>query len=144
MLAPHPDGVPLDRLLHPQRRVAGAHRMVLVGEWRPEQRHDAVAHDLVHRPFVAVHRLHHVLQDGVQELAGFLRVAVGEQLHRALEVGEEYCHLLALVLQGRLRRQDLLGEVLGRVGLGGRRTSRGGAASDDGLAALEAETRPSG
>ena len=41
-----------------------------------------------------------------------------EQLHRALEVGEEHGDLLALALEGALRGEDLLGEVLGGVGLG--------------------------
>jgi hypothetical protein len=43
-----------------------------------------------------VHRLHHPFEDGVEERARLLGVAVGEQLHRALEIGEEHGHLLAL------------------------------------------------
>ena len=38
-----------------QRRVAGAHRMVLMRDRRAEQRHDAVAHDPVDGALVAVH-----------------------------------------------------------------------------------------
>ena len=115
--AEHALGVPLHRLLHPQRRVARAHGVVLVGERRAEQRHDPVAHDLVDGALVAVDGLHHVLEHRVEELARLLGIAVGEQLHRALEVGEEDGDLLALALQGRLGGEDLLGEVLGRVGL---------------------------
>ena len=118
----------LTRLLHPERRVARPHRVVLVGEGRAEERHDPVAHDLVHGALVAVDGLHHVLEHRVQELARLLRIAVGEQLHRALEVGEEDGDLLALALQGGLRGEDLLGEVLGGVGIG-RRELRGRAAS---------------
>ena len=73
--------------------------MILVGERRAKQRHDAVAHHLVHRALVAVHGLHHALEHGVEELARLLGVAVGEQLHRALEVGEEHGDLLALAFQ---------------------------------------------
>jgi hypothetical protein len=40
-------GVLRQRAVHAQRRVAGAHGMVLVGHRRAEQRQDAVAHDLV-------------------------------------------------------------------------------------------------
>src|SRR5207249_12280400 len=47
-------GVALDRLLHPERRVARAHGMVLVRHRRSEERHDSVAQDLVHRPLVAM------------------------------------------------------------------------------------------
>ena len=92
--------------------------MVLVGERRAEQRHDPVAHDLVDGALVAVDGLHHPLEHGIEELPRLLGVAVGEQLHRALEVGEEHGDLLALALEGGLRGEDLLGEVLGGVGLG--------------------------
>jgi hypothetical protein len=46
----HVLAVLLDRFLHPQRRIARAHRVILVGDRRSEQRHDPVAHHLVHRP----------------------------------------------------------------------------------------------
>ena len=74
--------------------------MVLVGEGRAEERHDPVAHDLVDRALVAVDGLHHPFQDGIEELPRLLGVPVGEELHRALEVGEEHRHLLALALEG--------------------------------------------
>ena len=108
------------RFLHPERRVARPHGVVLVGERGAEERHDPVAHHLVDGALVAVDGLHHVLEDRIKELPRLLGVAVGEQLHGALEVGEEHRDLLALALQGGLRGQDLLGEVLGGVGLGER------------------------
>jgi hypothetical protein len=81
-------GILLHRLLHPQRRIARPHRMVLVGQRRAEERHDAVTHDLVHGPLVAVDGPHHELEDRVEELASFLGITVGEELHRALEVSK--------------------------------------------------------
>ena len=81
-------GVALHRACIAQRRVAGPHRVVLMGQRRTEQRHDAVAHHLVHGALVAVDSFHHAFEHRVEELPGLLRVAVGEQLHRALEVGE--------------------------------------------------------
>ena len=128
-----------DGLLHPQGRVAGPHGVVLVGERRAEQRHDPIAHDLVDGALVAVHGLHHPFQHGIEQLARLLGVAIGEQFHRALEVGEEHGDLLALALQGGLGGEDLLGEVLWGVRLRGRRTNRGRRASGDRVAALEAE-----
>ena len=110
--------VPAHRLLHAQRGVAGAHRVVLVGERRAEERHDAVAHHLVHGALVAVHRLHHPLEHRIEQAARLLGIPIGEQLHRALEIGEQHRDLLALALEGVARGQDLLGEVLGGVGLG--------------------------
>ena len=104
--------------LHVERGVARPHGVVLVGERRAEERHDPVAHDLVDGALVAVDGLHHPLEHGIEELARLLGVAVGQQLHRALEVGEQHGDLLALALEGALRGEDLLGEVLGGVGLG--------------------------
>ena len=49
---------------------------------------------------------------GSRSLARLLGIAVGEQLHRALEVGEEDRDLLALAFEGGLGGEDLLGEVL--------------------------------
>ena len=115
--ATHLLGVATHGGLHVERRIAGSHRMVLVGERRAEEGHDPVAHDLVDRALVAVDGLHHPLEDGVEELARLLGVAVGEELHRALQVGEEHRDLLALAFEGGLRGEDLLGEVLRRVGL---------------------------
>ena len=112
MRAEDPLRVLRDRLLHPQRRVARPHRVVLVGERRAEERHDAVAHDLVDRALVAVDGLHHPLEHRVEELPRLLGVAVGEQLHRALEVGEEDRDLLALAFEGGLGVEDAFGEVL--------------------------------
>jgi hypothetical protein len=58
-----------------------------------------------------MNRLHHVLEDGIEELARLLGIAVREQLHRSSEVGEEHRDLLALALQRGLRGEDLLGQV---------------------------------
>ena len=91
-----------DGLLHPECRVASPHGVVLVGERRAEEGHDAVAHHLVDGAFVAVDGLHHSLEHRVEELARLLGIAVGEQLHGALEVGEEHGDLLALAFQSRL------------------------------------------
>ena len=99
-----------------QGGVTGAHGVVLVGHGRPKQRHDAVAHDLVYRALVAVHRGHQVLQDRVEDLPGFLGVAVGDQLQGALQVGKQHRDLLTLAFQVAARRQNLLGQVRWRVG----------------------------
>ena len=133
-------GVSLDRLLHPQGRVARADRVILVGNGGPEQRHDAVAHHLVHRPLVAVDGLHHEFKHRIKDLAGLFGIAVGEEFHRALEVGEEHGHLLALAFQGTLGGEDLLGEVLGGVGPG-RGEARLWSSPGYGMCTLRAELR---
>jgi hypothetical protein len=106
-----------ESLLHPERGVARAHGVVFVGNRRAEQRHDAVTHDLVHGALVAMHGFHHEFEDGVEDIARLLGVAIREQLHRALEVGEEHGHLLPLALQGSPGGENAFGEVLRRVGL---------------------------
>jgi hypothetical protein len=93
--------------------------VVLVGDRRAEERHDPVAHDLIDGALIAVNRLHHAFEDGVEEFARLLGVAVGEQLHRALEVGEENRDLLPLAFEGDLGGEDPLGEVLGGVAIRG-------------------------
>jgi hypothetical protein len=50
------------RRLHGEGSVTRPHRMVFMGNGRPEQGHDVVPHDLVHRPLVAVHGRHHLFQ----------------------------------------------------------------------------------
>jgi hypothetical protein len=72
--------IAVDGLLHGECGIAGSHGVILVSEGRAEERHDAIAHDLVDSTLVTVHRLHHALDDGIQELARLLGVAVGEQL----------------------------------------------------------------
>jgi len=84
--------------------------VVLLRQRRSEQGHDAIAHHLVDRAVVVMDRLHHALQDRVEKLAGLLRVAIRQQLHRALEIGEQHRDLLAFALH-----QDSLRQVLGCV-----------------------------
>ena len=47
--------------------------MIFVGHRRTKQGHDAVAQDLIHRPFIAVDGVHHVAEGGIQEGLGLLR-----------------------------------------------------------------------
>src|SRR4029450_5697354 len=100
-----------------QGRVTGPHGVVLMSDRGAKQRHNAIAHDLVHGALIAVHGFHHALQDRIEELPGLLRVTVGQQLHGTLQVCEEHGNLLALAFQGRTRGEDLFGEVARRVGL---------------------------
>ena len=86
--------------------------MVLMRNRRPKQGHNAIAHDLVHGPLIAVHGGHHSFQHGVEELAGLLGVAVSQQFHRALQVGKEDRHLLALAFEDGFGGEDFLDQIL--------------------------------
>ena len=92
--------------------------MIFVGHRGAEERHNAIAHDLVHRAFVAVHGVHHGVQGRVEERLGLFRVEVADQLGGAFQVGKQHGDLLAFAFQGALGRQDLLGEIRGGVGEG--------------------------
>jgi hypothetical protein len=74
----HLVAIPRHGLLHVQRRITRPHRMIFMGDGRAKQRHNAIAHDLIARPLIAVHGLQHQRQDRVEELTGFLGVAVGQ------------------------------------------------------------------
>ncbi len=99
-----------------QRRIAGPLRMILVGDRRAEQRHDAVAGVLVDRALEAMHPVGEDLEEAVEDLVPIFRVELLGQIHRALHVGEQHRHLLPLAFESGLRLQDLFGEVLGSVG----------------------------
>ena len=60
---------------------------------------------------------HHPFEHRVEKLARFLGISVGEQLHRALHVAKQNADLLPFTFEGGLRSEDLLGEMLGGVGL---------------------------
>ena len=60
--------VALQDALHAQGRMHGPLGMVLMGNRGAEERHDAVAQELVDRPFVAVHLTQHQLKGPVHEL----------------------------------------------------------------------------
>src|SRR6516164_10799375 len=72
-----------------------------------------------------MNRLHHVLEDRVQQLSGLFGVAVRQQLHRRLRVGEEDRDLLPLALKRGRLRQDAFRQMLRGVGNGGRNLVRG-------------------
>jgi hypothetical protein len=74
---------------------------------------------------VVMDGFHHLLQDRIENPARLFSVAVGKQLHRALEVGEQHSHLLALAFEGRLGGEDAFGKVLGGVGVRGAETRLG-------------------
>jgi len=122
--------------------------MVLMGDGGPKQGHDTVAHHLVHRPLVAVHRLHHALEHRVEQLACLLGVPIRQQLHRPFQVREEDRHLLALPFQSYLRLEDLLrqmprGVTERRLGTWGRGLGlRGWHLSAEGCGTLAAERKP--
>ena len=58
---------------------------------------------------------HHVFEDRVEELPRLLGVAVGQQLHRGLQVGKEHRDLLPLAFEGGLGGENFLGQMAGGI-----------------------------
>ncbi len=114
-----------------------------MGDGRPEERHDAVAGVLVDRALEAVHAVRQDLEEAVEDPVPLLGVDLLGQLHRALDVGEEHRHLLALALQGGLGLEDLVGQVLRGV-VAGLALGGGRLAGGNRRAALEAEAGSGG
>jgi hypothetical protein len=68
--------------------------------------------------------VYHQREDWIDELARVLGIAVGEQLHRPLEVGKQHSYVLALAFESRLGGEYLLGEVLRGIRIGRRKLTR--------------------
>jgi hypothetical protein len=133
-----------DPRLHVERRVAGPDGMIFVGEGGAEERHDAIAHDLVDDALVLMNRLDHALEDRIDEISRFLGIAVREHLHRSFQVGEEDRDLLALSFKRGPRAEDSLGEVRGCVDIWRAEPHRRTGGLADWLSAFGAELRGSG
>ena len=113
-------GILLHGGLHAQGGIAGPYRMVFMGQGRPKEGHYAVAHHLVDGALIAMHRGHHAFQHGIKQLAGLLRITVGQQFHGAFEVGEEHRDLLAFAFERTAGGEDFLREIGRGVGEGWR------------------------
>jgi hypothetical protein len=92
-----------------------------MSQGRTKERHNAIAHDLVHRPFIAMHGVHHAFQHRIEELASLFRVALSQQFHGAFEVRKQHRDLLALAFQRTAGDEDFLREIRRGVGEGGQR-----------------------
>src|SRR5262249_1970747 len=113
--------------------------VVLVGNGGAEERHDAVAQELVDRAFVAVHLPQDQLEGPVHELMHLFGIESFGNGGEPGDVSEQDGHLLAFAFQSRPGGENFLGEVRWRVALGrgeacGWRGRRG-----QGLTALMAE-----
>jgi hypothetical protein len=84
--------------------------MVFMGDGRPEERHNAIAHDLIDGPpLIAMDRRDHPFQHRIEQLPRVLRIAIGQQFQRTSQVGKQYGDLLALAFQGAFGGEDFLG-----------------------------------
>ena len=122
--------LPLDR-----ERTLG---MVFMGDRRPEERHHPVAEELVDRALVAMNRTQDDLERAVHHRVDVLGIELLRHRREARHVREHHSDALSFSLQRAFRGEDLLGEVLRRVGVRGRELLRGWRGGHGG-AALAAE-----
>jgi len=87
-------------LLQAESREHGPPRVVLVGDRRSEQGHEAVPEELVDGPLIAVDLAQGQLKEPVQEEVHGLGPQPVGQGGRAHQVAEEHGDLLALAFQG--------------------------------------------
>ena len=109
--------------LDPERCVRGPARAVLVGDRRAEERHDAVARVLVDGAFEAMDLGRDQLEAAVDDPVDVLGIEPFGQRREAGDVREQHGDLPSLALHGGSGLEDLVGEMLGRVG-GDRRRRR--------------------
>ena len=86
--------------------------MVLVSDRCAEERHDPIAHVLIHGPFEAVHAVGEDREEALHDPVPVFGVDRLGEIHRPLNVGEQHRHLLPLALEGTAGGEDLLDEVL--------------------------------
>ncbi len=87
-------------LLHAQRRVQTALSMIFVRDGRAEQREDSVAGGLHDVTVVAMDGVDHQLERRIDDCARLFGIEAFHQIHRALDVGEQSGHGLALAARG--------------------------------------------
>jgi hypothetical protein len=109
----------LERRPDPDGGVDGPASVLLVSDGGAEEGHDAVAEELVHGPFVAVDLGQHQLEGARHDGVDVLRIEPLGERGESGNVDEEDRDLLSLTLECRARSEDLIREVLGRIGLGG-------------------------
>ena len=88
----------LQALLDLQRRTEGALGVVLVGDWRAEERHHAVAEKLVDRTFVAVNGVQDHLEDAVHDPVHVFGIELLGHRREARHIREHDCDDLPLAL----------------------------------------------
>ena len=88
-----------------QRGQQGAAHMVLVRQWRAEQRHETVTEKLVDRALQQMHLGQGKFEELVEQLVHLVGPQVPRQLDRIGDVAEQHRHLLALAFEGKARVQ---------------------------------------
>ena len=109
-----------------QRRQNRAPRMILVRQRRAEQRHEAIAEELIDRALVAVHLGQRRFEERTEDRVHALGTRALGHLGRIGDVAEQHRDRLALAFEGAARAQDFLGQVSRCVAMRGGQRRDGG------------------
>src|SRR5712691_5084660 len=89
--------------------------MVLVGHWRPKQRHKTVAEKLIDRALVAVHFAERQLKKGMEQSVHGLRPQTLRQGRGVRQIAEEHRDLFALAGERCSGGENFFGQITRRV-----------------------------
>ena len=95
----------------------GTSRVVFMSQRRAEKRHKAIAQEMTHRAVVAMHLRTSEIELRVQQAVHRLGAEAFGQRGGAHDVAEPHRNLFQFAGQRALRGEDLLCEVLWRIGL---------------------------
>ena len=93
----------------------GANRVILMTNRRAEERHEAIAEELVHGALVTVDPGKHQLEGAVHQGGDVLEIQALGQRGETRDIHEEHGDELALTLERAARGQNLLGEMTTRT-----------------------------
>jgi hypothetical protein len=105
------------RLLQGQGRPHRPLGSLLYGQWCTEKRHQAIARELVHRAFIAVHLVDEEFVQLIHEGKQPFLTHLCAQSSVTYQVSEQYRHQLALTRQSPTICQDFVGQVRREVAL---------------------------
>ena len=83
-----------------ERGLARAEGVVLLGQRRTEERHQAITGEVNHNTTMLADRLGHQARHTIKKSTGILRIRIGNQFRRIAEVGKEYGEVLPLAASG--------------------------------------------
>jgi hypothetical protein len=115
MDAVHLLSIVAQRRLHGQGRITGPQGVILVSNRGAKEGHNTVAQHLVDRAFIAVYRVHHGVQGGIQELLGGFGVQALNEFQRVFDIRKQHRDLLALAFQAGAEHADFLGQGHGSI-----------------------------
>src|SRR5215510_6162920 len=90
--------------------------MILMGDGSTEERHEAIAQELINGPFVPMHLVECYLKKAIEERVHCLRSDALSNRSRVRQVTEQHRHLFAFTFESTPGGQNFFGKVFGGIG----------------------------